>query len=45
MDLEVMKAVLGAGGMTGLCLLGIWQLLKRALDGFSQAVDTINKLH
>jgi hypothetical protein len=44
-DLEIIKTVLGAGGMTGLIILGIWQLLKRAVDGFTHAMDTVTQLH
>jgi hypothetical protein len=45
MDADLIKAALGAGGMTGLILLGVWQLLKKALDGFTHAMDTVNQLH
>lgn len=45
MDADLIKAMLGAGGMSGLILMGVWQLIKRALDEFSHAVDTVNQMH
>lgn len=45
MDAELIKTMVGTGGTGGLILLGLWQLLKRSLEAFTHAMDTVNQLH
>ena len=44
MDIELINAILGAGGFGGLILVGGWYILRRAVDAFSQSMNTLNQL-